>query len=99
MGRKNQKKEVQLPGRLKQWRQRSGLTQTELSKLLGYKTSQFVSNWEKGRSSPPLDVVSHLIEIFGVSQGEFVEVMLHDTRLMMEKKIADSRSEGRRRIS
>lgn len=41
---------------LKEARKKKNLTQIELSKRLGYRSSGSVSNWENGWSTPPLRV-------------------------------------------
>lgn len=44
-------------------REKKGMTQKDLSKFLGYTSSQFVSNWERGRSTPPIESLNQVSEI------------------------------------
>jgi len=48
---------------LKEARQKKALTQTEIAKHLGYNTPQFVSNWERGLSAPPIESLKQISEI------------------------------------
>lgn len=46
-------------------RERKGLTQEQLAKMLGYKGKQTVANWESGYSTPTLEAamkISLLLE-------------------------------------
>lgn len=48
-------------------RNRSGLTQAEVGRKLGFPSGgQFCSNWERGVSMPPIDCVSTLARIYGL---------------------------------
>ena len=48
---------------LKEARQKKALTQSEIAKHLGYNTPQFVSNWERGLSAPPIESLNQISEI------------------------------------
>lgn len=60
------------------------LTQAYVSKSLGYTSPQFVSNWERGISKPPVAKLTHLSRLMGVSRRTLVETMLKDYREEME---------------
>ncbi len=57
--------------RLKEYRQRNGLSQEVVAKKLGV-SAQAVSKWEKGRSLPDLSVLLPLAELFHVSADELL---------------------------
>ena len=57
--------------RLKEYRQRNGLSQEAVAKTLGV-SAQAVSKWEKGRSMPDLSVLLPLAELFHVSADELL---------------------------
>lgn len=59
---------------LRQKRIKKKLSQVEVAKQLGY-SSQFVANWERGISSPPLDVLKDIIDIYGINTKEFFATM------------------------
>lgn len=57
---------------LRQRRLEKGLSQVEVAKKLNY-SSQFIANWERGVSSPPMQALKKIVEIYGISQKEFLE--------------------------
>jgi len=59
---------------LRQKRLKQGLSQVEVAKQLGY-SSQFIANWERGVSSPPMQALKKIIDIYGINQREFLEIM------------------------
>lgn len=48
-------------------------SQIEVSRELGYSSSQFVSNWERGISFPPLAAYHQIARIYQVSLDELFE--------------------------
>lgn len=63
---------------VKQGRTNAGLTQAALAKKLGYSSSQFVSNWERAASLPPLHKLAKIAKLTKTQYGEFKEVLLKD---------------------
>jgi len=55
-----------IPIRLKEARKRSGLTQTEVAKLLGLKQGT-LTNYETAKITPSAEVLGKLAEFYGVS--------------------------------
>jgi transcriptional regulator with XRE-family HTH domain len=53
---------------LKTNREAAEVTQKELQAKLGYKSSQFISNWERGVSVPPVKAIPVIAEAFGVDK-------------------------------
>ena len=68
---------MHLSQNIKVLRKRLGLTQEDLSKKLG-KTKATISDYEKGKSLPPLDILIQLSEIFQVSLDELVHTDLRE---------------------
>ena len=70
-------------------RMKAGLTQQQVAGALGYSTPQFISNWERGVSRPPDEVLARLRNMYGVSFREFREAFiayedaLHKDRIKM----------------
>lgn len=60
---------------LRETRQKAGLTQEELAKQLAYKSAQFVSNWERGISLPPMTVLPKICVLCRVSPTVMVDVL------------------------
>ena len=56
-------------------RDKAGLTQSQVATALGYETPQFVSNWERGVSLPPLGTLPQLARLLKVADREFIAVM------------------------
>ena len=73
-------------------RKSSGLTQEELARCLKKHTVS-ISDYEKGKSTPPIDVALQLCEIFGVDLNQLVtqnleEDILRKNMVVNEKKNA-----------
>lgn len=52
---------------LKKLRIRAGLKQKDVAKELGYSSPQFISNWERGISSPPVKTIKRLASLYKAS--------------------------------
>jgi len=64
---------------LKDRRIKAGLSQADVAKKLGYTSSQFISNWERGLSKPPVATLRKLADLYGVSLNEIFDVVLQNT--------------------
>lgn len=64
---------------LKEKRLAARLSQKEVAKRLGYTTAQFVSNWERGVSQPPVQVLKKIADLYKTSAEELFEAMLLTT--------------------
>ncbi|MGZ3691862.1 MAG: helix-turn-helix domain-containing protein, partial [Pseudobdellovibrio sp.] len=53
--------------------------QGAVAKKLGYTSPQFVSNWERGLSQPPVVTLRKIAQIYNISANEMFEVMLKAT--------------------
>lgn len=73
------KKKITLADFLKQKRIAAGLSQADVADKLGYSTPQFISNWERGVSRPPISVLKKLGELFKASSEDLFEVVLNET--------------------
>jgi transcriptional regulator with XRE-family HTH domain len=60
---------------LKSKRQSAGLTQWFVAEQLGYSTPQFVSNWGRGLSIPPVHTLPALARFYAVSQSDMIAEM------------------------
>lgn len=69
-------KEKQLASFLKASRVKAGLSQKDVANHLGYETPQFISNWERSISSPPVTSLKKLAELYGVSAEKLFEIVL-----------------------
>ena len=73
---------------LKAKRIKAGLSQKEVSDKLGYSSAQFISNWERGLSSPPMDTLKQLTDTLNVKPKELIEVILQETKLKLEENLS-----------
>jgi transcriptional regulator with XRE-family HTH domain len=60
---------------LKQSRETAELSQFEVAKKLGYKSSQFISNWERGLSSPPAEILPRLVKLYSINPNDLLAVI------------------------
>lgn len=63
---------------LKAGREKSGLTQFEVSSKLGYTSPQFVSNAERGICRLPYPALRKLIQLYSLNADEVIELVLKD---------------------
>lgn len=80
-------KKIKLSDYLSKKRTQSGLTQSEVSQTLGYSTPQFISNWERGVSSPPVETIKKLAKMYNASADELFEIFLRESLEQTEKNL------------
>jgi transcriptional regulator with XRE-family HTH domain len=68
----------------------AGLSQAEIAQKLGYGNSQFVSNWERGASRPPLKVLKKVATLLKVSPQDLFQALLESS---IEKLTSDLKKE------
>lgn len=71
---------IALGSLIRQHRVSAGLTQAELAGQLGYRSAQFVSNWERGVSAPPMDVLAQVADLCRIPKESMVEIIVEETR-------------------
>ncbi len=59
-------------------------TQWEVAAACGFKTAQFVSNWERGISMPPSKVLKRLCKAYGCP----IENLLHTLYIQEEENLS-----------
>lgn len=72
---------------LKNAREKSNLTQADVARELGYSTAQFVSNWERGLSYPPLKALKTLSKLYKVNMDELFNAILAISMHMTETSL------------
>lgn len=65
---------------LKEARSRSGLSQGEVSETLGYKSPQFISNWERGLSLPPDHQLTEIVDVYNLKPIDLVDIYIIECR-------------------
>jgi transcriptional regulator with XRE-family HTH domain len=72
---------------LKENRKKNNMSQGDLATKMGYSTSQFISNIERGVSLPPTYDLPKLAKILNVPLSEIKEAFLHDYLATARRKI------------
>lgn len=60
---------------LREARAKVGLSQVYIARQLGYSSPQFISNWERGISLPPLNNLTKLVSLLEIVPDELIEAM------------------------
>lgn len=81
---------------LRQKRLESGLSQLDVARELGYSSPQFVSNWERGLVSPPLETISVLIDLYKISPSEVIDRILEETRVHLQASLSKKGAKKRK---
>lgn len=80
---------------LKRARSKAGLSQREVSNALGYSTAQFISNWERGVSTPPVSGLYRIARVYGIPAEELFDQLiaqvLEDVRSQMTLEFREAR--------
>lgn len=66
----------QLGDMLKQARIDKKLTQYQVAKALGYTSSQFISNIERGTCAPPMKKLGKLVKLYSLDSRVLTEFLL-----------------------
>jgi transcriptional regulator with XRE-family HTH domain len=80
---------------LRQKRVDSGLSQLDVARELGYSSPQFVSNWERGLVSPPLETIAVLVDLYKIPSSEVVSRILDETRDYLEANLGRSKKKSK----
>ena len=72
---------------LKNKRQSAGYTQQEVADKLGYTTAQFISNFERGLCSPPLNNLKAIIQLYDISAEEIMTLILKEQEYILRRAL------------
>mgnify|MGYP002508240749 FL=1 len=76
--------------RIRKYRELRGLSQKELSDLIGVSNSR-VSNWEQGINRPNADIISNLCRALDVSPSELLDIQIStDSLNEQERKLVSA---------
>lgn len=80
--RRQRRRPARLPEKLLQIREKLGLSQGGMSRLLGgEETREYISKYERGLLEPPLDLLlTYARMISKTGRGEFLEVLIDDSQ-------------------
>lgn len=82
------KKENAVAHLIRTSRQTSGLSQKQLADELGYTSSQFISNWERGISSPPLDKLEEICNLLKITPKQIIEAIMLETETNLRRQFS-----------
>ncbi len=69
---------------LKEKRERTGISQADVAKKLGYSSPQFISNWERNLSTPPVTSLRTLAQLYKMSADNLFQVYLKTSLKVLE---------------
>lgn len=72
---------------LREAREAAHLSQSQVAQELGYSSPQFISNWERGLSSPPIPKFKKLCKMYSLSLDEAFDKLLQATLTEVERKL------------
>ncbi|MNJ93382.1 Helix-turn-helix domain protein [compost metagenome] len=75
---------------LKKHRMNVGLTQMDLARNFGYGSAQFISNWERGLSQPPMEILVELCSMLKIPKATIKELLIRNAIQQIEMKIEKS---------
>ena len=83
---------------LQKARKKAGLSQIELASKLSYSSAQFVSNWERGLCTPPIDKLYQISQIMNIQPKSIFDIIMGDTEeyLRAELKIVEAKKKNQR---
>lgn len=77
---------------VKDYRSKKGITQLELSEMLGYDTPQFVSIIERGLAKVPLNVLGQLIVLLGIPERKVTKLLTAAYQMEVQKEIQSGKT-------
>lgn len=80
---------------LKDKREKAGFSQAEVSKKLGYSSPQFISNWERGLSTPPVTSLRAIAQLYKISPDNLFQIYLKTTLKQIEADLRKKFSKRR----
>ena len=84
MKKGNAKKET-LATYMRRARENSGMSQLEVGRKLGFTSAQFISNWERGVSGPPMKALIRLKTIYKLDVNHVVDLIVETTRAKLNR--------------
>lgn len=80
---------------LREKREAQKLTQSEVAKILGYKSPQFISNWERNEAQPPIEAIRTLIQVYKLSKTEIIEMLIEGNKQFLEQELGQPGKKGK----
>jgi transcriptional regulator with XRE-family HTH domain len=67
----------------KEGRLKSGMSQSEVAKELGYTSAQFISNFERGISKLPLKALAKLIDLYELKTDVVMSLLVSEYKTVL----------------
>jgi len=80
---------------LRNKRSERGVTQAYVAAKLGY-TAQFVTNWERGVSSPPANVLRKLVQILKIDPNELLDLLASESKSYWMLTLSPNKNKSRK---
>ncbi len=80
---------------LKEKRELAGLSQGDVKQLLGYKSPQLISDWERGICGPPRDSLAKLVKAYKIKSRDLINLFLDAERIELVNALRGSRPRQR----
>lgn len=84
---------------VREYRQKKGMTQLDLSKILGYETTQFVSLFERGLSKIPFATLGQLVIILGIPEKKIMETLVKGYEQNLKQEIIEGKVQARKKLA
>ncbi|WII72777.1 helix-turn-helix transcriptional regulator [Bdellovibrio sp. 22V] len=82
---------------LKKSREAQNLSQKDVASFFEYNTPQFISNWERGLSLPPVPTIRKLAKLYKISAEKLFELILEEQLFLTEKSLREKFEEDKKR--
>lgn len=74
---------------LKELRIQSHLTQRDIANAMGYTSPQFISNWERGLTAPPISTIRKLLDIYACDPDEVFDFIAGQQLDILRKELLE----------
>ncbi len=91
----DKKLEVELGKLFKLERVKTGLSQGKVCKALGYSTPQYLSNFERGLCSMPLEKLKRMIDMYSMDGEEVVRMIVDLQSKFLRTQLAGRSKKGK----
>lgn len=72
---------------IKEKRLKKSLSQAELAEKLGYASPQFVSDWERGVSSPPIKKLPEISKVLSVNINTLFDLLVDLATMQLKENL------------
>lgn len=81
----------------KEKRTASGLTQLDVARKLGYTSAQFISNFERGLCSLPLNAIRKLTQLYKADQDKVYNLIMSEQESYIQEQLFGKKAAKKRR--